>query len=140
MIENVYAILESVGFTHPLHPAMTHIPMGMVMGAVVFRIVSLIPKFKHLAKSGYYCVILGLLGIAPTVVTGIMDWQYRFNGIWDFLIIAKMILAVALTIVLFIIAAKDDADNPGINNKTFLYLFALIIAIGLGFCGGELGY
>lgn len=33
MTELVFKLLEIVGFTHPLHPALTHIPMGMVMGA-----------------------------------------------------------------------------------------------------------
>ena len=140
MIENVYGLLEGIGFTHPLHPAMTHIPMGMVMGAVAFRLASLIPKFKRLAKTGYHCVILGLFGIVPTVMTGIMDWQYRLNGQWEFLIILKMILAAALTGILAVIAMNDDPENPKLNNKTFLYLLIVLIAIGLGYSGGELGY
>lgn len=140
MIENIYGFLEGIGFTHPLHPAMVHIPMGMVMGAVTFRLVSLIPKFKYLAKTGYYCVILGLLGVFPSVATGVMDWQYRYNGAMEFLFILKMILAAAMTLVLLVIVVKDDPENPKLDNKTFLYLFTVLIAIGLGFSGGELVY
>ncbi len=36
MTEVIFGFLNSIGFTHPLHPAFTHIPMGMVIGAVVF--------------------------------------------------------------------------------------------------------
>lgn len=140
MIENIFGFLESIGFTHPLHPAFTHLPMGMVMGAVVFRMASLVPKFRSLAKTGYYCVVLGLLGTFPTILTGLMDWQYRFAGQWEFLIILKMILAGAMVIVLSLIALKDDSDQPKLNNMTFLYFFTLLIAIGLGFSGGELVY
>jgi uncharacterized membrane protein len=138
MTETIFDFLHTIGFKHPLHPALTHIPMGMVMGAVTFRLVSLIPKFKRFAITGYHCVILAILGIAPTVVSGVLDWQHAFNGQWNFLIILKMILAAALTIVLLIIAMKDDPDNPKINNKTFLYLFCVLMVIGLGYCGGEL--
>ncbi len=45
---------------------------------------------KMLAKTGYHCVILALLGIAPTIFTGYLDWQHRFGGGWEFLIVLKM--------------------------------------------------
>ncbi len=140
MTEAIFEFLNSIGFTHPLHPAMTHIPMGMVMGAVTFRLVSLIPKFKYLAKTGYHCVIFGLLGIVPTVLTGVLDWQHTFGGEWEFLVILKMILAAALTIILVTIIVKDDPEQPKIDNNTLLYLITVLVAIGLGYSGGELQY
>ncbi|MFH2061173.1 MAG: DUF2231 domain-containing protein [Pseudomonadota bacterium] len=140
MTEIIFDFLSTIGFKHPLHPALTHIPMGMVMGAVTFRLVSLIPKFKFLARTGYHCVILGLLGIVPTVFAGVLDWQHTYGGQWEFLIILKMILAGALTLVLVIIALKDNPETPKFDNKTLLYLFTVLIAIGLGFSGGELQY
>ena len=140
MTEAIFEFLNSIGFTHPLHPAMTHIPMGMVMGAVTFRLVSLIPKFKYLAKTGYHCVIFGLLGIVPTVFTGVLDWQHTFGGEWEFLVILKMILAAALTIILVTIIVKDDPEQPKIDNNTLLYLITVLVAIGLGYSGGELQY
>jgi uncharacterized membrane protein len=140
MTEMIFDFLSKVGFKHPLHPALTHIPMGMVMGAAVFRLTSLIPKFKFLAKTGYHCMILGLLGIAPTVFTGVLDWQHTYGGEWEFLIILKMILAVALTVVLAAIALKDDPEKPKFDNMTFMYFFTILIVIGLGFSGGELSH
>ena len=98
MTETIFTFLNGVGFAHPLHPALTHIPMGMVIGAVVFRMASFLPKMKHLARTGYHCVILGLLGIPPTVFAGYLDWQHTYGGEWEFLIILKMILAGILTI------------------------------------------
>ncbi|MCG8553297.1 MAG: hypothetical protein MI799_23070 [Desulfobacterales bacterium] len=138
MIEMVFDFLNQVGFTHPVHPAFTHIPMGMVMGAVVFRFASLLPKLKMLAKTGYHCVILGLLGLFPTVLTGIMDWQYRYGGEWEGLIILKMILALVLGIVLIAVVVKDDPENPKLNWVTLLYFVLILLAVGLGYSGGEL--
>ena len=138
MFDMVYELLSKVGFTHPLHPAFTHIPMGMVMGAVIFRFASFLPKLKMLAKTGYHCVILGLLGLFPTALTGIMDWQYRYGGEWEGLIIIKMVLAVVLCIALIVVMIKDDPENPKLNWMTGLYFLLILMAVGLGYSGGDL--
>lgn len=140
MTEFIFEFLNSVGFYHPVHPALTHIPMGMVMGAVTFRAASFLPRLKVLAKTGYHCVILGLIGVVPTVFTGYLDWQHTFQGEWEFLIILKMVLAGILTILLATIAIIDDPELPQLDKKTFLYVAIVLVAIGLGFSGGELQY
>lgn len=138
MIEMIFGFLNNVGFTHPVHPAFTHIPMGMVMGAVVFRFSSFLPKLKMLAKTGYHCIILGLLGLFPTVLTGIMDWQHRYDGEWEGFIILKMILALLLGAALIAVVLKDDPENPKWNWITGLYFVLILLAVGLGYSGGEL--
>lgn len=140
MTEVIFEFLNKVGFTHPVHPALTHIPMGMVMGAVTFRLVSFLPKLKFLAKTGYHCVILGLLGIFPTAFAGYLDWQHTFGGEWEFLIILKMILASVLLIVLSAIAYMDDPEIPKFDKKTLFYFIAVLLVIGLGYAGGQLQY
>lgn len=138
MIETIFDFLTKIGFLHPVHPAFTHIPMGMVMGAVVFRFCSLVPKFKGLARTAYHCVILGLLGMIPTVFTGVLDWQHKYQGQLETLIVVKMVLAALLAILMLFIAVKDDTDNPGFNKMTGFYFLMIIFAVGLGFSGGEL--
>lgn len=140
MTQIIFEFLSKIGFTHPLHPALTHIPMGMVMGAVTFRLASFLPKLRFLAKTGYHCVILGLLGVFPTAFAGYLDWQHTYGGEWEFLIILKMVLAVVLTITLAIIAIKDDPENPKLDKNTFFYILIVFLAIGLGFSGGQLQY
>ena len=138
MTEVIFEFLSKIGFVHPLHPAFTHIPMGMVMGAVTFRLVSFLPRLKVLARTGYHCIILGLLGMFPTAFSGYLDWQHTFGGTWEFLIILKMVLAIILTVLLAAIAFVDDPENPRFDKKTLFYLLTLLLAIGLGFSGGEL--
>jgi uncharacterized membrane protein len=137
-IETIFTFLNQIGFVHPVHPAFTHIPMGMVMGAIVFRFCSLIPRFKILAKTAYHCVILGFLGLFPTAVTGIMDWVHRYEAQWETLIIVKMVLAALLAALMLFIAIKDDPENPGFNRITGAYVLMILLAVGLGFSGGEL--
>jgi uncharacterized membrane protein len=140
MVEAIFEFLAKVGFKHPLHPGLTHLPMGMVMGAVTFRLASFLPKLKMLARTGYHCVILGILGIFPTVFTGYLDWQHTYDGQWEFLIILKMILAGVLFVLLTAIAIVDDPEQPKLDRNTLLYLICVLVAIGLGFSGGELLY
>ena len=138
MIEFLYNLLNQVGFTHPLHPAITHLPMGMAMGAFLFSVGSL--KYAELAKTAHHCVILGLIFVLPTMFLGILDWQYFYQGDWTGPIIAKFILAIALT-VLFIAAIKvgsGESENPRL--RILLYALCLLTAIGLGFSGGEIQY
>ncbi|OGR22104.1 MAG: hypothetical protein A2277_01000 [Desulfobacterales bacterium RIFOXYA12_FULL_46_15] len=140
MTETIFEFLSKIGFHHPIHPALTHIPMGMVMGAAMFRVLSLIPRMKFLARTGYHCVVLGLLGIFPTAFAGYLDWQHTFQGQWEFLIILKMVLAVLLTLLMATILYLDDTETPKLNKVTLFYCLAVLCAIGLGFSGGELQY
>ncbi|WP_022668136.1 DUF2231 domain-containing protein [Desulfospira joergensenii] len=140
LTEIIFGFLNKVGFIHPIHPAMTHIPMGMTMGAFVFRFASFLPKLKMLAKTGYHCIILGLLGIAPTVFAGLLDWQHRYEGQWEALIILKMVLAGLLTVVMLFVVIKDDPENARFDKITACYLLMLVLSIGLGYSGGELQY
>jgi uncharacterized membrane protein len=140
MTEIIFEFLNKVGFTHPVHPALTHIPMGMIMGAVTFRLASFLPRLRFLARTGYHCIILGLLGMFPTAFAGYLDWQHTFGGNWEFLIILKMVLAVLLTIVLVAIAVMDDPEDPKFDKRTLFYILTVLLAIGLGFSGGELQY
>ena len=126
MTEIIFEFLNKIGFTHPLHPALTHIPMGMVMGAVVFRMASFLPRLKFLAKTGYHCIILGLLGVFPTAFAGYLDWQHTFGGEWEFLIILKIVLAAVLTILLAAIAFTDDPENTRFDKKTFFYILIVL--------------
>ena len=138
MTEIIFEFLNKIGFVHPLHPGFTHLPMGMVMGAFIFRVVSFFPKSKVLARTGYHCIILGLLGMFPTAFSGYLDWQHTFHGTWEFLIITKIVLGVVLTVLMAAIAFMDDPETPRFNKITLFYFLSLVLAIVLGYAGGEL--
>jgi uncharacterized membrane protein len=140
MTEAIFEFLSKIGFHHPVHPVLIHIPMGMVMGAVMFRIVSFIPSLKFLARTGYHCIALGFLGIFPTVFAGYLDWQHSFGGEWKFLIVLKMVLAALLTVQLGFILYTDDPETLKFDRVTLFYFLAVLLAMGLGFSGGELRY
>lgn len=140
MIEMIYHTLERVGFTHPLHPAVTHIPMGMVMGAFIFTAVSIYLRKSELMATAHHCALLGFIFVLPTMLFGYMDWQYRFDGEWSGLIIFKMILAVCFLVTLGIASRFGNLEQIDPKKMLILYAICLGMAIGLGFSGGELQY
>jgi uncharacterized membrane protein len=140
MIEFVYQTLAKIGYSHPLHPAMTHIPMGMIIGGFLFAVGSAVIKKDDLAIVAHYCYTLALIFVLPTMMLGYMDWQYKFDGEWNHLILSKIILAVMLTIMLVITFFYRKNVKVDIKQKLILYVICFGIAMGLGFIGGELQY
>ncbi len=139
MIESLYALLAKVGFTHPLHPALTHIPMGMVMGCFFFGFLVWVAKKPDFHKTCLHCSLLALIFIVPTIVAGIFDWQHLYAGRYQPLIIIKMILAAVLTGLL---SYSVVLNRQGTETKKLFFIYALCLAcaVGLGFSGGELVY
>jgi uncharacterized membrane protein len=140
MFEFVYTLLEQVGFTHPLHPAITHLPMGLCMGAFLFALGSL--KVPRLVDTAYHCVVLALLFVIPTVVLGVMDWQHFYAGEWTGPITTKVVLAGLLTVLLLAAAQVGRGEGRTSKSKLMLALYSLCLltCIGLGFSGGEIQY
>ena len=140
MIDLVYQTLAKMGYSHPLHPAMTHIPMGMIIGGFLFAVGSVVMKKDDLAKAAHYCYTLALIFVLPTMMLGYMDWQYKFDGEWSRLILTKIILAVMLTIMLVITYFYGKNVKIDIKQKLIFYVICFGIALGIGFIGGELQY
>lgn len=139
MIEGLYAFLEKIGFSHPLHPIMVHIPMGMVIGAVLFSLTGIVLKKQNLGQTAYHCSVLALIFIVPTILTGFLDWQGKIGGEWEALIIIKMILGVVLTVLLAVsVVFKHKGAEP--KKLLIIYLLCMACAGGLGFSGGQLVY
>jgi len=140
MIELVYQTLAKIGYSHPLHPAMTHIPMGMIIGGFLFAVGSAVMKKDDLAKAAHYCYTLALIFVLPTMMLGYMDWQYRLEAEWNGLIMTKIILAVMLTGMLVISFFYGKNVKVDIKRKLIFYVICFVIAMALGFIGGELQY
>ncbi|MCG6909798.1 MAG: hypothetical protein LJE94_06690 [Deltaproteobacteria bacterium] len=140
MIESIYQLLAKVGFNHPLHPPMTHLPMGMIMGGFLFALTSAVFKKKELARAAHYCYTLALIFVLPTMLLGYMDWQYKFYGEWSSLIAIKIVLACTLAGMLVVAFFAGRNDRVEIKKKLITYAICFALAIGLGFIGGTLQY
>ena len=139
MIENIYAALQKVGFTHPLHPVLVHVPMGMIIGMFLFSLIGLIWKKGFLLQTAYHCSVLALASVVPVILAGIMDWQHSLNGDWKTLIIVKMVLSFFLTLLLaYAVIMRNKGASP--RHLFVVYSLCMVCAAGLGYSGGELVY
>jgi len=135
MISALYQALSNIGYTHPIHPVVTHIPVGLVIGGFIFALTGTILKRPSLAKSARNCFWLALLILPVAVLFGLMDWQYFYAGAWLMPIIMKMVLAAVLLVLLIVTLIPFREKVPLV-----LYCLCLFIVIGIGFFGGELVY
>ena len=140
MVEFFYQILTKFGYNHPIHPTLTHLPIGMVMGAFIFVLIAVIFGRTNLMQTAKHCAVLALIAAVPTALLGTMDWQHFYGGSFLFPIKMKLILAGILIVFLAL------AVIFGFFGETFsklvigLYVLCLFSVIGLGYFGGELVY
>lgn len=138
MFENMYQTLSQYGFTHPLHPIAAHLPIGLIVGSVLFALISYVFRVKALAATARHCRALGFFMLLPTMALGYADWRHFFGGAWLFEIKMKMLLAgllVVFLLLLMFLGRKHQSDSV---DHLPLYFICLLIVAGLGYFGGEL--
>ena len=140
MVEFIYQTFTELGYTHPLHPTLTHVPIGMVMGTFLFMIIALIFGKAHLAQTARHCTVLALIAAVPTVLLGLMDWVHFYGGSLLFPIKMKLVLAGMLIIFLFLAVISGSFGKTLSKIVISMYVLCLLTVIGLGFFGGELVY
>jgi cytochrome c2 len=140
MFEFIYEILTRFGYTHPLHPTLTHLPIGMTMGAFLFMLGGLVFRKTSLVQTARHCAILALLGAVPTALLGLMDWQHFYGGSLLFPIKMKLVLAGILIVFLILAIIFGFLGKSFSKILISLYVLCLFSVIGLGYFGGELVY
>ncbi|MEF8823069.1 MAG: DUF2231 domain-containing protein [Desulfohalobiaceae bacterium] len=134
----LYESLSALGYSHPLHPTLTHLTMGMVIGALIFGLISQITRFARFAPTARHCHALALIAIVPTAILGIMDWIHFYGAQAMTPIIVKMVLATACLGVLIAAAVRQRRDTEKKAPALSLYLLAFVLVVGLGYFGGEI--
>jgi uncharacterized membrane protein len=140
MSDFIYEILQSIGYPHPIHPPLVHLPVGLVMAALIFSLAAIVLKRDSLAQTARHTALLALLALPVAAGAGFLDWQHFYGGAWLFPIQMKMILAAVLLVLLAIAAIGTSPKVSQTRNPVALYILCLIVVAGIGFFGGELVY
>jgi uncharacterized membrane protein len=140
MIDSIYELLASIGYAHPLHPMIVHVPAGMTVGAFLFILAALFLHRPALAQSAYHCIVLAFIFFFPTVLFGFMDWQYYFSGAW--LEPIKIKVAMSCVFLIFLIFATFLGRRGNFTSKNILamYLLSFLSVAVIGYYGGELSF
>jgi uncharacterized membrane protein len=140
MIDQLYAILAKSGFTEPLHSPITHIPIGLVVGAFIFFIVAIVFRKKGLVLTARHASILAFIFAFPTILLGVIDWIHFYHATLFTPILIKMALAAFLLLILgtgIIIGSEIKLHTI---TMTVLYTLAFIAVISLGYFGSGIIY
>jgi len=138
MIDAVYALLKSFGFDEPLHPPLTHMPIGLVTGALVFILLALFLRRKEFAPSARHAALLAFVFLFPTILFGVFDWIHYYHGALMPAIEIKMALAALVLVVLgAVIILGGEIRFQGTWLAVLLAL-AFVAVTGLGYLGGSI--
>jgi mono/diheme cytochrome c family protein len=138
MVDLFYRVLEGLGYHHPVHVLVTHMPIGMVTAAFALLLVAVIFRKEILTRSARHVFILALVFAVPTIIAGFMDWAHFYKGAWIPAITAKIILASILTVVLVAGAILGKPGKAGSPVMLGIYGLAFLCVVGLGYFGGNL--
>ncbi len=140
MIDSLYALLARLGFSDPLHAPLTHIPIGLVIGAFLLFLVAVLFGKKNLVVTARHVSILAFIFVFPTILFGVFDWLHFFKGAMIAPIKYKMILASAVLVLLGIGIIMGSELNVRAAPMMVVYALAVVGVIGLGWFGGKLVY
>jgi nitrite reductase/ring-hydroxylating ferredoxin subunit/uncharacterized membrane protein len=76
------SLLHGTWLGHPLHPAITDVPIGAWLIAVLFDIVWLVSPTVNswAARGAEVAVLIGVLGAIGAAATGLADWSDSYGG------------------------------------------------------------
>jgi uncharacterized membrane protein len=140
MTEFIFMWLEKTGYAHPIHPPITHIPMGIMFCGAIFLLVAHFfdkPVLRRTALHGY---VLALAAIPPTMLLGYMDWQHSYQGVWMTPVVIKIVAALLLIAVTLFNVVQLRKTPP----RPWVILMGSLAGVGLaillGFDGGVIMY
>jgi len=136
----IYQFLAGLGYNHPIHPALVHIPIGNIVAAFVFSMIGLLFRRQAIGRAGYYALVLAFVSLFFAAFFGVTDWLQYFAGAWLYWIKIKIVLASALAVVL-LLAIIHGRRRPGATIQGVSMVFVcLLLATGLGYYGANLVY
>lgn len=137
-MDRIYKFFDAIGYANLFHAPLTRMPTGLVVGAIVLAFLAYRYNRPDFAKASRYLLILALFFLIPASLSGIMDWQHNYNGVWVFAIEIKIILSALLLPLLALgiyITRKNEVCSRGI---LAIYVLYFLIVVVLGYLGGGL--
>lgn len=137
-VAQIYDLLAFFGYKHPVHPILVHITMGLVVAALVFAFISLLPNYNKYSTTARHCITFAFISAIPTMLVGLMDWVHYYGGNLSQLFKMKITLAITLITVLGITSYIHGKLSLRSIILHIAYLTAFANIVMLGFYGGEL--
>jgi uncharacterized membrane protein len=140
MIDQLFQFLAKMGYSDPLHPPITHMPIGLTVGALVFFLSAFYFKRNHYILTARLISILAFIFAFPTILLGVIDWIHFYHAAFFPAIKIKMALAAILLIVLGTGIILGSEIKVHSITMAVLYIIAFFCVLGLGYYGSSILY
>jgi mono/diheme cytochrome c family protein len=140
VLDAFYDLLLKIGFTDPPHALLTHMPIGLITGALLFFLVAVIFRRKVLVPTARHVFILAFIFIFPTILFGVLDWLHYFKGVLMTPIKFKIGLAAAVLVITGAGVILGSELKVHTIPQMVLYALAFVCVVGLGYFGAKLVY
>jgi nitrite reductase/ring-hydroxylating ferredoxin subunit len=77
--EKVRNFLHGTWLGHPLHPAITDVPIGAWTTAAALDVYELATEDQSLTRAADFAVGVGLIGAAGAAISGLNDWNFTYE-------------------------------------------------------------
>ncbi len=134
------SLLHGTFLGHPLHPAITDVPIGAWMIAVIFDIIWLVSPVSYdwAARGALVAVLIGLVGALGAAVTGLADWSdtygaERTTGLYHALLnVTATVLYLISAILRFQVASGESVV------AAILGFIGLLAVFSAAYFGGDM--
>lgn len=140
MIDQLFQFLAKMGYSDPLHPPITHMPIGLTVGAIVLFFGAYYFKQKNYILTARHVSILAFIFAFPTIFLGVIDWIHFYHAALFTPIKIKIVLASILLIVLGTGIILGSEIKVHSLTMAILYIIAFFCVLGLGYFGSSIIY
>ena len=140
MSELIYTLLEKLGYDHPLHPVLVHLPIGLILGAFALALGGRLWRKQALNQSAYHALVIASLFSLVAIFMGFMDWQRYFHGMPMPSILAKMLLSLIFVTVTGVGIWWGQRRGTGSGWLLAVYATGSVCVMALGYLGGDLTF
>ncbi len=127
--------LHGTWLGHPLHPALTDVPLGAWTAAVVLDSAALATGRRALSQAADAAIAVGLVGAVGAAITGLNDWQHTDYGPRRTGVVHALLNTAALAIWAgALVARRAGARRIG----STLSLAGIATSISAAYLGGHL--
>lgn len=131
------SLLNGMWFGHPLHPAITDIPVGSWMLATLFDILWLISPISFIwaARTAEIVVFVGLLGAVGAAITGLTDWSDTYGserrvGLYHGLLNSTATMLYLVSLLLRLLTVSGESIGAAVVG--FVGFATVLVAANLG--------
>lgn len=134
-------LLDIPTFLGHLHPILVHLPIGFLLLAVLFQLLSYGKKFHHLASPVPFILLLGFIAASSASLSG---WMLSQTGDYDYQLLTNHKLGgftvTAVSGILYLMTTSYFKRRFELHRKveSSIFILLVIVVIYTGHQGGNL--